>query len=61
MTEKLQEETRLSVADLKFKIKKLEGYLKKTDRRIVALEKKLARVEEELRAQGNILKRKVLA
>lgn len=57
----LQEETRLSADDLKFKVKRLEVYIKKADRRISLLEKKLAKVEGEIRSQGNLLKKKVLA
>jgi len=53
----LQEETTFSLDDLKLKVKKLEGYLKRAGRRINSLEKKLAKVEQEM----TLAKKKVVA
>jgi hypothetical protein len=61
MAELLKEETSVSAADLKVKVEKLDGYIKRSERRIATLEKKLAKVEEKLKLQDTLLKRKVMA
>jgi hypothetical protein len=61
MAELLQEETSVSAADLKVKVAKLDGYIKRSEHRIAALEKKLAKVAEKMRLRDAVLKRKVLA
>jgi len=61
VTEKLQEETKISVKDLRIKIQKLEGYIRRAERRLSAHEKKLAKLREELKAEIKILKERLIA
>jgi len=61
MNDKLREDTDLSAADLMFKVKRLEGYIKKAERRIASHEKKLDQLEKKMKTQGEIIRRKVLA
>jgi hypothetical protein len=59
MTDRLKEEKKLSPADLKFKVKKLESYVRRADQRINALEKKLLKIEREMQSQP-VFRKKVL-
>ncbi|HVN66840.1 MAG TPA: hypothetical protein VMT55_00585 [Candidatus Sulfotelmatobacter sp.] len=61
MPELLQEEKSVSLADLKVKVLKLDGYIKRAERRVALLEKKLAKVAEKLRFQNALLKKQVMA
>jgi predicted nucleic acid-binding Zn-ribbon protein len=61
MTEYLQEEEKVSIKDILSKVQKLEGYIKKAERRIASHEKQLARLRSELKSEIRSLKEKVLA
>jgi len=61
MSRLLEEETKLSTKDLLFKVQKLDGYIKKIERRIGSHERKLARLREELKKELKLLKEKILA
>ena len=60
MSELLQEEKEVSAADLKVKVQKLDGFIKRAERRIATLEKKLAKYDEKQRQQGLLSTKKVL-
>ena len=57
----MDEENKLSVKDVMLKVQKLEGYIKKAERRIASHEKQLARLRSELKSEIRSLKEKVLA
>lgn len=57
----LEEETRISADDLLFKVKKLEGYIKRAERRLTTHEKKLAKLREELKKEIRLLKERIMA
>jgi hypothetical protein len=61
MSEMLQEEKEVSAADLKVKVQKLDGFVKRAERRIATLEKKLAKYDENMRLQGGLSAKKVVA
>jgi hypothetical protein len=57
----LEEETRLSSKDIILKVKKLEGYIKRTERRIMSHEKKLNKLREEFKKELKLLKERIMA
>lgn len=57
----LEEETKVSAEDILFKVRKLEGYIKRTERRLSTHEKKLTRLREELKKELKILKERIMA
>jgi len=61
MTNKLQEENKLSPADLTVKMKKLDSFIKKAERRITMQEKKLAKLREQLRSEFRLIKGRITA
>jgi hypothetical protein len=57
----LEEETKISTEDLLFKVKKLEGYIKRAERRLNTHEKKLAKLREEFKKELRLLKERIMA
>jgi len=59
MTEKLKEEKQISIKDVLFKLQKLEGFIRKAERRISSHEKKLARLRKELKSEIKSIKERL--
>jgi predicted nucleic acid-binding Zn-ribbon protein len=57
----LQEEKELTIKDVVFKVQKLEGYIKKAERRVKSNEKKLERLRKELRSEIKSIKTRLMA
>ncbi len=61
MIEALKETDQLSEKDFLLKIQKLEGYIRRAERRIDAHEKKLAKMREEQKVEIQTLKGSTVA
>lgn len=61
MTEALKETDELSEKDFLLKIQKIEGYIRRAERRIESHEKKLAKMREEQKVEIQTLKGSMVA
>ena len=60
MSETVQEEKQVTTRDIAVKIKKLEGFIIKAERRIAAQERQLGKLRSKMKTEGKLTQKRVL-